>query len=58
MRATLSASASGPPSVAPVRSLDSSLLSPLAGADCLLVRPVGAAAVKAGGRVPVIPLDF
>ncbi len=58
MRATLSASASGPPSVAPVRSQDSSLLSPLAGADCLLVRPVGAAAVKAGGIVPVLPLDF
>jgi molybdopterin molybdotransferase len=41
-----------------VRSQDSSLLSALALADCLLVRPVGAPAVPSGGVVPVLRLDF
>ncbi|MGE0202881.1 MAG: gephyrin-like molybdotransferase Glp [Hyphomicrobiaceae bacterium] len=44
--------------VHPVRSQDSSLLSPLAEADCLLVRPAGAPAVPAGTPVPVLRLDF
>ena len=44
--------------VTPVRSQDSSLLAPLAEADCLLVRPPQAPAVAAGGLVPILPLDF
>jgi molybdopterin molybdotransferase len=44
--------------VTPVRSQDSSLLSPLAEADCLLVRPPHAAAAAPGAAVPILPLDF
>ena len=44
--------------VTPVRSQDSSLLSPLAEADCLLVRPADAPPVPAGGLVTILPLDF
>jgi molybdopterin molybdotransferase len=44
--------------VTPVRSQDSSLLSPLAIADCLIVRPPKAAAVSPGETVRVLPLDF
>ena len=58
MRATLTRSADGALSVTPVRSQDSSLLSPLAAADCLLVRPVGAPAPRPATPVPVLPLDF
>ena len=58
MRATLERTASGALSASPVRSQDSSLLSPLAAADCLIVRPVGAAAVKAGEPIQVLQLDF
>lgn len=36
---------------------DSSMLSRLARADCLIIRPPLAPAVKAGKRVPIIPLD-
>lgn len=48
----------GLPLVSPVRSQDSSLLSPLAEADCLLVRMAGAPAVPVGGLVSILPLDF
>jgi molybdopterin molybdotransferase len=50
--------AAGLPLVTPVRSQDSSLLAPLAEADCLLVRPVNAPAADKGALVPVLPLDF
>ena len=58
MRATLQAGDGGPLRARPVRSQDSSLLSPLAAADCLIVRDVGAAEVKAGEAVSVLRLDF
>ena len=58
MRAALAPSADGLPTVTPVRSQDSSLLSPLAEADCLLIRPVRAPAAPAGALVPILPLDF
>jgi molybdopterin molybdotransferase len=37
---------------------DSSLLSVLAAADCLIIRPIDAPAVAAGGEVTIQPLDF
>ena len=58
MRATLASGTDGTPVVTPVRSQDSSLLSPLAIADCLVVRPPRAAAVSAGDIVPVLSLDL
>jgi molybdopterin molybdotransferase len=58
MRATSQAGRDGLPEVTPVRSQDSSLLAPLALADCLLVRPVGAPAAPAGCPVSILPLDF
>ena len=58
MRATLKRAADGTPEVTPVRSQDSSLLSPLAIADCLLIRPPNAPAVSIGDRVPILRLDF
>jgi molybdopterin molybdotransferase len=58
MRATSATGADGLAVVMPVRSQDSSLLAPLAQADCLLVRPPQAPAVPAGGLVPILPLDF
>lgn len=57
MRATLSQTPDGP-AVTPVASQDSSLIALLAAADCLVVRPIGAPAVAAGERVPMLPLDF
>ena len=58
MRATSKPGADGLPEVTPVRSQDSSLLAPLALADCLLVRPVNAPAAPAGSPVSILPLDF
>jgi len=58
MRATTTAGPAGLPVVTPVRSQDSSLLAPLALADCLLVRPANAPAATAGSPVSVLPLDF
>lgn len=58
MRATSSIAADGQLEVSPVRSQDSSLLTPLAAADCLIVRPVRAPATPAGATVPVLRLDF
>ena len=58
MRATLERDVHGRLAARPVRSQDSSLLSPLAAADCLLVRPVGAKAASAGEPVGVLPMDF
>jgi molybdopterin molybdotransferase len=58
MRARQRRGEDGLPLVSPVRSQDSSLLSPLAEADCLLVRAAGAPAVPVGGLVSILPLDF
>jgi molybdopterin molybdotransferase len=58
MRATIIVGRDGVPEVMPARSQDSSLLSPLAQADCLIVRPPVAAAVERGAMVPILPLDF
>jgi molybdopterin molybdotransferase len=58
MRATTMPGSDGSPLVTPVRSQDSSLLAPLAEADCLLVRPANAPQAPAGSLVPILPLDF
>jgi molybdopterin molybdotransferase len=58
MRATTTLGGDGVALVTPVRSQDSSLLAPLAEADCLLVRPPRAPAVASGALVPILPLDF
>lgn len=58
LRAVSVSAGDGIPLVTPVRSQDSSLLSLLAEANCLLVRPPGAPAAAAGELVPVLPLDF
>jgi molybdopterin molybdotransferase len=57
MRATTTIDAAGQRRVTPVRSQDSSLLAPLAAADCLIVRPIHGPAIDAGGLVPVLALD-
>jgi molybdopterin molybdotransferase len=58
MRATTTPGPDGLLLVTPVRSQDSSLLSPLAQADCLLIRAPHAPALAAGALVDVLPLDF
>ena len=58
MRATTHVDTDGVARVTPVRSQDSSLLSPLADADCLIIRPIGAKAAAAGTNVPVLPLGL
>ena len=58
MRATLENGPGGAAVVTPVRSQDSSLLSPLSQADCLIVRAPGAPAAGSGDAVPILPLDF
>jgi len=58
MRATTAAGGDGLPVVMPVRSQDSSLLAPLAQADCLLIRPPHAPIAPEGALVPILPLDF
>jgi molybdopterin molybdotransferase len=58
MRATARSGAEGMLEVTPVVNQDSSLMRPLADADCLLVRPIGAPALAAGSRVPILMLDF
>ena len=58
MRATLTSSSDGNQIATPVRSQDSSLLSPLAQADALIVRPPGDPAVTVGATVKILPLDF
>ncbi len=58
MRATFESGPDGATLVRAVRSQDSSLLSPLSQADCLIVRAPGAAAAEAGDAVPVLLLDF
>jgi molybdopterin molybdotransferase len=58
MRATLTRDGGDMPRVMPVRSQDSSLLSPLSIADCLIVRTPNAPAAMPGETVRVLPLDF
>ncbi len=58
LRAVSVPAGDGIPVVTPVRSQDSSLLSPLAEANCLLIRRPGAPAAAAGALVSVLPLDF
>jgi molybdopterin molybdotransferase len=58
LRAVCRPWADGSRLVTPVRSQDSSLLSPLAEADCLLIRPPHAPAAAPGAAVPILPLDF
>ena len=58
MRATLRPGRDGVREIVPVHSQDSSLMRPMADADCLVVRPIGAPAVPAGHSVPVLLLDF
>lgn len=58
MRAALVQSADGALHVQPARSQDSSLLTPLAEADCLIVRPPHAPPAASGERVPILLLDF
>jgi len=58
MRARSRRAADGGLLVAPVRTQDSSYLSPLAEADCLLVRPPHAPPAAAGTAVQILPIDF
>ena len=58
MRATTRCTSDGTREVTPVGNQDSSLIRPLADADCLIVRPILAPALPAGARVPTLSLDF
>jgi molybdopterin molybdotransferase len=58
MRGITSTAADGTLAVTPVPSQDSSLLSPLARADVLIVHDANAGAVEAGGPVAVLALDM
>jgi len=58
MRATLNRTPGGTLEVTPVRSQDSSLLSPLAIADCLIVRAPNTPPLSPGDSVEILPLDF
>ena len=57
MRAMLDYKVS-PPHVTPLTNQDSSLVTSLAAANCLIINPAGAPALPAGSAVTVIPLDF
>ncbi|MHA1114354.1 MAG: molybdopterin molybdotransferase MoeA [Alphaproteobacteria bacterium] len=58
MRAALARDADGNLVATPFELQDSSVLSILARADCLVVRPPRAPAAKAGETVAILPLDF
>jgi molybdopterin molybdotransferase len=58
MRGNFVAGEGGAPRVAAARSQDSSLLTPLAAADCLIVRPADAPPAAVGDTVAVLDLDF
>ncbi len=58
MRARREITADGGWCVRPAASQDSSLMSPLADADCLIVRTSGATAAEAGTHVAILDLDF
>lgn len=56
MRASLTARGTAAPLVRPLPSQDSSALSLLAAAGCLIVRPIGAPALEAGAEVEILRL--
>jgi molybdopterin molybdotransferase len=58
MRAVVGPDANGDETVTPLRSQDSSLLSVLNQANCLLIRPTDAGPLPRGAPVPTLPLDF
>lgn len=58
MRAHRVADPQGRPCVRSIASQDSSLIAPLAAADCLIVRAPNAPALPAGAAVDTLPLDF
>ena len=58
MRAFSTHDTQGEHHVTPVHSQDSSLLSPLAKADVLIIRPPHDPELHAGARVNIMPLDF
>ena len=58
MRAHHTRQGSGIEGVRPITNQDSSLIAPLAMADCLIIRPPGAPALPAGATVDTLPLDF
>ncbi|HTT78926.1 MAG TPA: gephyrin-like molybdotransferase Glp [Stellaceae bacterium] len=55
LRARLVRAADGALEAVPFEVQDSSMMHPLAAADCLVVRPPQAPALAAGGAVPIIP---
>jgi molybdopterin molybdotransferase len=57
MRATLAFGPDGLPVATPAPLQDSSMLTPLAGADCLLIRAPHAPAAKAGSRCAILKLE-
>jgi molybdopterin molybdotransferase len=58
MRASLGFGSGGEMTATPLPSQDSSLVSALAAADCLIVRAPGAPPAAAGDFVEIMPLDF
>ena len=58
LRARLTREGDGRLFATPVRSQDSSLLSPLAEAGCLIIRPIQAPAAAAGDPASILRLDF
>jgi len=58
MRARRTSAGESAEGVRPIQSQDSSLIAPLAAADCLIVRPAHAPALPAGAKVDTLPLDF
>jgi molybdopterin molybdotransferase len=56
LRATLARDAQGEPVATPLPVQDSSMLTALAGADCLIRRPANAAPAEAGAWVSIVPL--
>jgi molybdopterin molybdotransferase len=57
LRATLASSSDGMPIATPAPLQDSSMLVPLAAADCLLIRPPHAPAAKAGSTCTILKLQ-
>lgn len=57
LRARMSYDAQGRIVATPFEKQDSSMLSLMARADCLVVRPIRAPAIKAGAIVPIVPLS-
>ena len=58
MRASLDFGIGGEMAATPLSSQDSSLVSVLAAADCLIIRSSGAPSAEVGDFVEIMPLDF